>query len=48
MREVEKVSMSVGLRLNGTKTKYLMENIQEPGEIVCVDGQPIELVDQRH
>ena len=45
MREVERVSMSVGLRLNETRTKYLVENIQEPEEIVCVDVKPIELVD---
>ena len=37
--------MSVGLRLNETKTKYLVENIQEPEEMACVDGKPIELVD---
>ena len=45
MREVETVSMSVGLRLNETKTKYLVENIQEPEEVVCVGGQRIKLVD---
>ena len=37
MREMESISMSVGLTMNERKTKYTVENIKEPEGIVSVD-----------
>ena len=45
LREVEEVSMSVGLHINESKTKYLVENVMEPQGIVSTDGKPIKLVE---
>ena len=45
LREVEEVAMTVGLRMNESKTKYLVENIECPDQIVSVGGKSIELVE---
>ena len=37
--------MTVGLRMNESKTKYLVENIECPDQIVSVGGKSIELVE---
>ena len=45
MREVDEVVITVGLRMNESKTKYLVENIECPDQIVSVGGKSIELVE---
>ena len=45
MKEMETVSMSVGLTMNKGKIKYMVENIKEPEGIVSVGGKSIELVE---
>ena len=46
MREVDEVAVVVvGLRMNESKTKYLIENIECPDLIVSVGGKSIELVE---
>ena len=37
--------MNVGLRINDSKTKYLVENILEPEGIMSAGGKPTKLVD---
>ena len=45
LRGVVEVAMTVGLRMNESKTKYLVENIECPDQIVSVGGKSIELVE---
>ena len=45
LEEVEKAAAKVGLQMNEDKTKYLVQNIEDPAPMYAVSGESIELVD---
>ena len=45
MKDVESVSLCAGLTMNESKTKFMVDNIKQPGEIVSICGRSIELVE---
>ena len=45
LEEVEKAAATVGLQMNEDKTKYLVENIDDPEPVKALSGKSIELKD---